>query len=127
MIIEKKVIGTNRVANKLRRLVVEKPEPGQVITRRWLKKLALTLRRKKYPPKRPNQRYTRTGRLRRRWRADGEKVMNTANYAGWVVGKKTQAWMHVGRWWTFEAVFEEKRPELVKELTEYYRKQWEKS
>jgi len=55
-----------------------------------------------YPPERPGQRYTRTGRLGRGWRgsAAGQVVTfeNPVEYAGAVYGDGTQAAVHAGRW-----------------------------
>lgn len=75
----------------------------------------------RYPPQRPGQKYKRTGRLGRSMGSTmgggkagpadiesveiGDKYVvgkygSRLEYAQYVIGEETQAWMHVGRWWT---------------------------
>jgi len=124
--IQKKVVGYNRVKNKLRGLVASNPPPANKIIRRWLKKLRARLKKEKYPPKLPNQKYVRTGNLANRWAATANTIGNTAPYARWVVNEGTQAAIHAGRWWTMQEIFERYRPELVAEITRAYVNKWEK-
>ena len=95
--------GVNRVRNTLRRLASLMPEIVDPELSDWAKDTAKELKRTPYPPKRPAQKYVRTGRLANSWKVGHPKrgvvsVLNSAKYAGFVVGDK-QAWMHEGRWW----------------------------
>lgn len=68
--------------------------------------------------------YNRTYRLRKGWAAlngggNSWGVENTVPYAGWVVDKQMQAWMHEGRWWVAQDIvgahFSEMVPEAMAE------------
>ena len=73
---------------------------------------------KKYPKKRPNQKYVRTFTFMRAWKIRKTpryaEIKNFAaqkgiSYPGRVVGNasgKKQAWMHVGRWKNFRALID---------------------
>ena len=124
--LEIKVRGTQRVGNKLRKLAAMNKTVIQPTGDRWAKRKARSLSQKKYPPKRPGQRYKRTGRLRASWVADRLKdgvwaIRNKMKYAGFVVGQK-QAWMHLGRWWIAKEEIEKTAPTLVAALTKQLRK-----
>jgi hypothetical protein len=58
---------------------------------------------KHYPP-RPGSQYIRTYNLRAGWQILGEgvktRIFNDVEYAPFVQGDNTQAWMHVGIWKT---------------------------
>lgn len=62
-----------------------------------------------YPPELPGQRYVRTYRLRESWKRGAVQRLGRAlrvvvrseiGYARWVVGDRTQAPIHQGRWRT---------------------------
>ncbi len=107
--------GQRRVAN-----VTYQWAQGQVIPR--------LMYRTPYPPERPGQKYKRTYKLQRGWRAsptpEGAKIENVSGYATFVVGDPDgggQAWMHKGRWWIAEGIIRNERdyklkPMLLKEL-----------
>lgn len=61
-----------------------------------------------YPPKPANSKYVRTYKLREGWGFSGygatTKVVNPVEYAPYVQGDDTQAYMHVGRWRTVSQV-----------------------
>lgn len=118
------IIGQNAVTNKLRTTAAKAPHAMGDITYRWAQGVRAKLKSTPYPPKRPGQRYVRTGRLANSWSAvrmsqSTVRIANSAGYSGYVVGKK-QAWFHRGRWWTAQSVIAENRPELraavIKEL-----------
>lgn len=118
------IIGQNAVTNKLRTTAAKAPHAMGDITYRWAQGVRAKLKSTPYPPKRPGQRYVRTGRLANSWSAvrmsqSTVRIANSAGYSGYVVGKK-QAWFHRGRWWTAQSVIGENRPELraavIKEL-----------
>lgn len=76
---------------------------------------------RKYPPKRPGQRYRRTYNLRNNWKAEaikgnkGYTISNRMRYAHYVVGDAYgtgQAWMHKGRWPLFRDITEQELKEL---------------
>jgi hypothetical protein len=126
-----KVTGSARVANKFRAMA-GKSKNTDPVTKAWAEKTRLKLRAKKYPPKRPGQKYKRTGRLGTSWkkRKAGKNtwaIINDASfkgrtYARYVVGDSKgnrQAWMHSGRWWVARDVIEENIPELRTELVKY--------
>lgn len=118
------IIGQNAVTNKLRTTAAKAPHAMGDITYRWAQGVRAKLKSTPYPPKRPGQRYVRTGRLANSWSAvrmsqSTVRIANSAGYSGYVVGKK-QAWFHRGRWWTAQSVIEQSAPELkaaaIKEL-----------
>ena len=81
-----------------------------------------------YPKELPNQKYIRTGNLRRNWRyavLNDEKaqIENLATYAGWVQGVG-QAAIHEGRWKRAIDVAEEKLEALVKRLAQKVDNVW---
>ena len=130
------VTGTNRVIGKFRLVASTTPKALDAAIGEFAKRTRARLRSTKYPPKRPNQRYKRTGRLGRSWKASRLKpavwaIDNTASvksrpYAMYVVGPrsgaigKRQAWMHKGRWWVAEEEVEKSvldlRRAIIKEL-----------
>jgi len=117
--------GYNRVRNALRGLASKRKDVSSPIIAEWLKKLRATLKSEKYPPKLPNQKYIRTGNLANRWAVQDNAIINRAKYAGYVVGKGTQAEIHQGRWWTMQDVVNRESPKLVKSLSERYEEIWE--
>lgn len=68
-----------------------------------------------YPSPRAGQKYQRTGTLGRRniasVREQGTDILgvlgNDTEYAGFVIGREMQAWMHVDRWYTLEGHLED--------------------
>ena len=96
--------GFNRVQNSLRKLASQMPQLVDRAARPWAQETRGFLKSKPYPAKRAGQRYVRTGRLANSWSAARNQpgvwaIKNSAPYSVYVVGKGTQAWMHVGRWW----------------------------
>jgi len=79
---------------------------------------------KRYAPKRPGQRYVRTGRLGRSWSGVEKvrklvyRIRNFAKspkgvfYTSFVIGER-QAFMHRGRWWQAERVAFVEPPKLI--------------
>ncbi len=130
------VLGTQRVSNKLRGVASFHPEVTTPVMKRWAQEKSKQLRNTAYPPERPGQKYKRTGRLGRSWRAMNPRpgvvsIINLARtpggkpYAHWVVGDakgEGQAWMHVSRWWKARDIIEETTPTLTAELTLALRK-----
>ena len=120
--------GYNRIRNGLRRLVADHPKEADKAIEKFNRRQVRRLRSKRYPAKRPNQKYKRTFQLRRGWRTrqvrTGEhEIRNVMSYAPYVVGQK-QAWMHKDRWWVAKDVVEEETPTLVRDLTAVYTKMW---
>lgn len=78
-----------------------------------------------YPPSPAGSTYRRTGALGRRntsaVRDEGVVIEgivgNNTEYAGYVIGRETQAWMHVGRWWTLESSVEAQAPTITEIIT----------
>lgn len=123
--------GINRVRNQLRTVAKFHPEATNPIMREWTQEVAAHLRAKPYPPERAGQKYRRTGRLGRRWRAMNPRpgitqIINKARapggseYASFVVGDHrgdNQAWMHVGRWWKARTEVDQYTPKLTEVLS----------
>ena len=65
-----------------------------------------------YPPPPPQSSYVRTYKLRFGWRVQPFEantktvIVNDVEYAPYVQGDNTQAWMHVGRWRTVAEVIQ---------------------
>ncbi len=114
--------GTNRVANQLRAMASAHPDKTDPIIGKHAKWQSRQLRRKRYPPELPGQKYIRTGNLGRRFRARRVKkgvhiVMNRQSYAVWVVKKGMQnTKYHLGRWWTIDDEVQKNAPTLTKKL-----------
>lgn len=132
------VQGYNRIENKLRRMAAQLPGISQRVIYKWAQGTRGVLKSTPYPPKRPNQRYKRTGTLANSWRAvrlpDGATITNTAKqrgrgYARYVIGDTKgdgQAWMHAGRWWKARSIIDEAIPEMRAELAKEILKEWRK-
>lgn len=129
-----RVVGFNRVRNNLRRLVNFHPDVTTPVMKEWGQETRKTLKGTRYPPKRPGQKYVRTGRLASSWRAEVNRgavsIFNTAKqprqarlYAGYVVGDD-QAWMHKGRWWQARDIIQKQIPKLTDALTRTLEKIW---
>lgn len=82
---------------------------------------------RKYPPKRPGQKYRRTYNLRNNWKAErykndkGYTIRNAMSYAHYPVGDAYgtgQAWMHKGRWPLFRDITEQELKELPEAIQE---------
>lgn len=120
--------GNDEIVAQLRAAASKSPRQMDDALYRWAQGVRGKLKSTPYPPKRPNQRYVRTGRLASSWRAERlgngrVLIANSAPYSGYVVGggaRNRQAWMHSGRWWRGQDVIIENLPELghniVKEL-----------
>lgn len=128
------VRGTNRVANKLRTLAAQMPTITNKSLYQWADDTRKELKGTKYPPKRPGQKYKRTGRLANSWKVDRAQkkvdIINTASskgkkYAGYVIGDN-QAWMHKNRWWRASDVIKKQIPALTKLLSNELRKEIDK-
>lgn len=116
--------------NRLKQSLFELGRFGPAIldpeTKKWADQTSKTLRQTPYPSRRPGQRYVRKGRLTASWRYERRgmghyAIFNRANrggrfYAGYVVGRGKQAWMHKGRWWVTEDIIEKRIPKLVEGL-----------
>lgn len=134
--IQYKIVGYNRVRNSLRRLASLNSEVIDPVVGGWAKSTARKLKSTKYPPKRPNQRYKRTGQLANKWSAvriiGGQwTIENRAQqkgriYARYVVGDE-QAWMHKGRWWRASDEIAKYTPDLTKQLTSKIEDIWQTS
>jgi hypothetical protein len=110
------ITGNDELLARLRSASAKAPGVMDEISYRWAQNVRAKLKSTPYPPKRPGQRYVRTGRLANSWRAERlgkgrALIANSAGYSGYVVGKK-QAWMHRGRWWLGRNVLMESAPEL---------------
>lgn len=125
-----KVNGYDRVANNMRRLATELDRELDKDVRAWAQDTRGDLKAEPYPPKRPNQRYVRTGRLANSWgvRKAGParyEIHNSASYSHYVVGNhmgKEQAWMHKGRWWLVRNLVQDRAPELTRRISAKIRK-----
>lgn len=97
----------------------------------WGKETARELKGTPYPPKRPGQKYVRTGLLANKWGRKRTKrtrrnveyaITNAARgkhgqvYPSYVVGDKQgrQAWMHRGRWWVVQIKVGGRIPRLLR-------------
>jgi hypothetical protein len=110
------ITGNDELLARLRSASAKAPGVMDEISYRWAQNVRAKLKSTPYPPKRPGQRYVRTGRLANSWRAERlgkgrALIANSAGYSGYVVGKK-QAWAHRGRWWLGRNVLMESAPEL---------------
>jgi len=110
------ITGNDALLARLRSASAKAPGVMDEISYRWAQNVRAKLKSTPYPPKRPGQRYVRTGRLANSWRAERKGkgravIINSAGYSGYVVGKK-QAWTHRGRWWLGRNVLMESAPEL---------------
>lgn len=120
-----KITGATRVANRLRTAAAKMPRTVDAVVKPWGQQMRATLKATKYPRKRPNQKYIRTGKLGNSWSSRSTRpgqiaIRNSAPYAIYVIGDqygKRQAWMHAGRWWIARSIIDEHAPELVTKLT----------
>jgi len=125
------ISGTNAVASDLRGLASRLPRKVTNATYDWaMESVVRQLVAKPPPPKRPGQRYRRTGRLQARWHARangrGVEIYNEQPYAGYVVGdakRQRQAWMHKGRWYLFADVVKGARPALRQRMATLIRQE----
>lgn len=116
--------GNDEIVAQLRAAAAKTPRDMDEAAYRWAQSVRAKLKSTPYPPKRPSQRYVRTGRLANSWRAERKGqgrvlIANSADYSGYVVGggpRNRQAYMHVGRWWKGEDVVRENVPELARLL-----------
>jgi hypothetical protein len=122
--------GHQRVENRLRKGAASMPKTIDQVMQPWTQGVRGKLRATAYPPRRPGQKYVRTGRLANSWSAQRAgpgkwTISNKAkgkrgqNYAVFVIGDKSgggQAWMHKGRWWRARDVIEKEVPALRQQL-----------
>lgn len=137
-----RLVGYNRVQNKLRRLAADHPEQIDSTIYRWAQGQRRKLKGHGYPPQsgRPQPfrtdksrryffwalreglisvPYRRTGRLANSYRVEKEgraryTITNSAPYAPLVVGKGSQARYHAGNWYVMEDEVQADAPELAK-------------
>lgn len=117
--------GYNRVANGLRASInyFEDDLDGDV--RQWSQETRAELKKTKYPPRRPQQTYVRTGKLANSWGVRKRSkarytITNSAAYSSYVVGDaqgRNQAWMHAGRWWKARTIIQGRAAILTERLT----------
>ncbi len=127
--IDFEIRGANRVRNQLRAAASFHAKDTDPIIGKHTKMMSAFFRAKQYPPRLPNQKYVRTYRLRRHFRAQrikvgAWKIINRARgkrgklYAHWVVKKGLQnETYHLGRWWTVEDESKKEMPKLTKNLS----------
>ena len=119
--------GQDQVTAAMRGLAATGQKHVAKTTYHWSVNAIQRLRTTPYPPERQGQTYVRTGLLRRSWRStptnDGARITNDRPGAVFVIGDWMgggQAWMHVGRWWTAEAILRNERqklgPMIIREL-----------
>jgi hypothetical protein len=129
----------NRVANNLRRFASESPQVTDGVVGDWSKDMRYMLKAKPYPPKLPNQRYIRTGRLANSWRAfrvklgewtianDARSPRTSELYASRVVGDNrglNQHHLFRGRWWIARQEIENFAGDLTRRLSRALIKFW---
>ena len=125
------ITGNDELLARLRSASAKAPGVMDEISYRWAQNVRAKLKSTPYPPKRPGQRYVRTGRLANSWRAERKGkgravIINSAGYSGYVVGDgagQRQAWMHRGRWWLMRDMVDEKRPELKRMMVQMLTRQ----
>lgn len=79
-----------------------------------------------YPPQRPNQKYMRTFALQKGYFRRGSRSKNYARIVlgnnaprrRYAIGRESQATIHKGRWYVFQDVIDEHRPDLHRRLLE---------
>lgn len=129
------VQGATRLSKKFDRAAREYPQVVDNRMDKWGSSTASKIKKKRYPRKRPGQRYKRTFTLKRSWQHRRIKrlvhaIINDARQKGktypvWVVGDalgRRQAWMHKDRWWTGRGEVENELPALVSGLKTDVRK-----
>lgn len=116
-----------RILDRIERQTV--PVAANWLYAQFGRNTARYLQRRPYAPKRPNQRYVRTGRFGRAWSSGrsgntGVKITNRAQqngriYPGYVVGDgagQNQAGVHRGRWDVYRDVVDKEARDNRKEL-----------
>lgn len=128
--------GYDRLTRSLEKLTRGMPGMTSRVIRKWAAGTRAILKATPYPPKRPKQRYIRTGRLANSWTVahtpEGATIVNHASargreYARFVVGNAAgegQAWMHRGRWWKARDVIDNETPKLMSQLAAEVVKAW---
>lgn len=122
--------GYNRVRNQLRAAASYYANEADSVIEKHTKKEAARLRSKPYPPMLPGQKYQRTFRLGKSFRAQHQgkakwAVINRVKsikygrpYAVWVVKKGMQnKRYHLHRWWTIDDELQKGMPQLTKNLS----------
>lgn len=121
--------GYNRVRNQLRAAASFHRQEADPIVEKHTKNEAGKLRNKPYAPKLPNQRYQRTFRMGKAFRAQRQGVAQWAvinrvkslkygrPYAAWVIKRGMQARVHRNRWWVMDDELDKSVPMLTRNLT----------
>lgn len=121
--------GSQRVENRLRRGAAEMPRTIDRTMEPWMQRVRAKLKGQKVPPKRPKQRYVRTGFYQNsfaaervkpgQWRIVNRARRNGRPYPVYVGGDNKgggQAWMHRGRWSKNRELIDEEVPALRQAL-----------
>jgi hypothetical protein len=119
------VRGFDRVDRQLKAIAGQAKTVTLDTVEEWVKRQRDRLEARRYPPERPGQRYVRTFKFRDSWRTERSTetrwiIRNLQDYSEYVAQQGEQAWMHIGRWWTVEAVVQEDLPELMTALSSRY-------
>lgn len=120
----------HRLGRKLKKLIKREPEQADEVMGGFAENSRRALKSEPAPPKRPNQRYVRTGKFASSWGVDRRGVArytirNSQGYSGWVAGKQ-QAWIHKNRWWIAVEVLQRSFGVLRRNLRKAYMKLWRK-
>jgi hypothetical protein len=122
--------GSQRVENRLRKGAASMPKTVDQVMQPWAQGVRGKLKGQAIPPKRPGQKYVRTGRYLNSWRVERKgpgkwSIVNRARgkrgqaYPVFVGGDKAgggQAWMHKGRWQRSRDIIEKEVPALRRDL-----------
>lgn len=130
----------DRVANTMRYMAAKQPEITDPVMADWVKDMRYALKAEPYPPKRPGQRYVRTGRLANSWAAEQVKpgvwrIVNNARspitnelYAARVVGDakgQGQGPYFINRWWKAIDILNGFTGDLTERLSKALVRYWE--
>lgn len=116
--------GFNRVANQLRALASAHAKTLDPILREHAQSERRRLKATPYPPKLPNQRYVRTGKLANSYAVERQavgrySVTNNRKGSVWVIRRGFQnRRYHLGRWYTIEDVIEQRTGALTRALAD---------
>ena len=120
--------GLDKLLKKIGKLDRVGQHGANDIIKKHTRSEAERLRKRKYPPKLPNQKYVRTGRLGRSFTpfqrgASVFGVRNDTPYGVWVIWRGAQVSIHAGRWWTFQREVENNVRKLRAALDKCLKKQ----
>lgn len=118
----------NRVANKYRKLASDGADMLDGSVEEFVKSERRWFKARPYPPKRPNQKYVRTGELANRWKAEKRgasrwQLVNRRSGVVFVVGDK-QAKIHKNRWYIAADEALKHMPQLTEILTDKVTEVW---